>query len=321
MAHSSRRSGFTLIELLVVIGIVSVLLGLLLPGVQKVREAAARVQCAHNLRQLGVALHGHHDVKKKLPMGVMFPSRMSRFDESIYVFNYWSWMAQLMPYVEQDNLYRKAETYARKDEGNPRSFSWWPWGDFWTTPQFATAQPNPALSVRLEVLSCPMDARALQATYLVGDGLTVAFTSYQGISGTGNDRNDGVLYWQSTTKFMSITDGTSNTLIIGERPPSADLNYGWWFAGAGWDGYGSGDVVLGALETSASVFLGCPATKVGLQPGTVNDSCDQLHFWSLHSGGANFAFADGSVRFLGYSVNNVLPALCTRSGGEVVSDY
>jgi prepilin-type processing-associated H-X9-DG protein len=230
-------------------------------------------------------------------------------------------MAQLMPFVEQDNLDKQADAYARRDFGNPTRFSWWPWGDFWTTPQFATAQPNPALSVRLDVFACPSDERALQATYLVGDGLTVAFTTYEGVSGSGNRLNDGILYWRSTTRLIDVTDGTSNTLVIGERPPSADLQYGWWFAGSGWDNRGAGDVLLGARETSAAAFLGCPAGKVGLQAGNVNDPCDQLHFWSLHPGGANFALADGSVRFVSYRANNVLPALCTRSGGEIVNDF
>jgi prepilin-type N-terminal cleavage/methylation domain-containing protein/prepilin-type processing-associated H-X9-DG protein len=321
MIRSSGRVGFTLIELLVVVGIVAVLFGLILPAVQKVREAAARIQCASNLKQIALALHAFHDANKKLPMGVMFPASMDRRSESLYVYNYWSWMAQLLPYVEQDNLYRTADSYARRDFGDPTRFSWWPWGDFWTSPQFATAQPNPALGVRLDVLACPSDARALQAIYIVGDGLTVAFTSYQGVSGTGNDRGDGVIYWRSTTRLQDIADGTSNTLLVGERPPSADLNYGWWFAGAGWDGYGSGDVVLGARETFAAAVLGCPAEKVGLRPGNVNEPCDQLHFWSLHTGGANFALADGAVRFLPYNADGVLPALCTRSGGEVVSEF
>jgi prepilin-type processing-associated H-X9-DG protein/prepilin-type N-terminal cleavage/methylation domain-containing protein len=321
MVRSSYRVGFTLLEVLVVIGIVSVLVGLLLPAVQKVRETAARIQCQANLKQLALAMHTYHDANHKFPMGVMFPTSADRRTESVFATNYWSWMAQLMPYVEQDNLFRLADTYARRDFGNPTKFSWWPWGDFWTTPQFATAQPNPALGVRLDVLACPTDERALQATYLVGDGLTVAFTSYQGISGMGSGRWDGILYWRSATRIADVGDGLSNTLLIGERPPSADLQYGWWFAGSGWDGYGSGDVVLGASETAAAAFLGCPADKVGLLPGNVQDTCDQLHFWSLHPGGANFALADGSVRFLAFSAKGVLPALCTRGGGEVVNDF
>jgi len=118
-----------------------------------------------------------------------------------------------------------------------------------------------------------------------------------------------------------ITDGKSQTLIVGERPPSPDLEFGWWFAGAGYDGSGDGDVILGAIETRYAAALGCPASKAGFQGGTITDRCDQVHFWSLHGSGAHFVFADGAVRFLDYSAAAVLPALATRNGGEVVGNF
>jgi prepilin-type processing-associated H-X9-DG protein len=115
--------------------------------------------------------------------------------------------------------------------------------------------------------------------------------------------------------------------MVGERPPSADMYYGWWFAGGGFDGSGVGDITLGARETVyvaniATVtgdIISCPLTKVGFQPGTINDNCDQVHFWSWHPGGANWLFGDASARFVSYQMNEVLPQLCTRNGGEVVS--
>src|SRR5262249_25673187 len=115
--------------------------------------------------------------------------------------------------------------------------------------------------------------------------------------------------------------GTSNTLMIGERPPSNDLYYGWWFAGAGYDGSGTGDVVLGARETGYAADLGCSSAYTEFKAGKLNNDCDQAHFWSLHPGGANFALGDASVRFVTYSANPSLPALVTRSGGETVNDY
>jgi prepilin-type processing-associated H-X9-DG protein len=120
--------------------------------------------------------------------------------------------------------------------------------------------------------------------------------------------------------------------MVGERPPTSDFLFGWWFAGDGIDGSGSGDFVLGArdtrvvalLETSRHPLLAhyqqCQGKmKVGLHPGQVSNHCDQTHFWSLHAGGSNFVMADGSVRFLSYAADSVLPALATRNGGEVVS--
>jgi len=304
-------SGFTLIELLVVIAIIAVLIGLLLPAVQKVRDAAARIKCANNLKQMGLALHSYHDSRNKLPAGVVTSGDP--------VYPYWSWMAQMMPYYEQDNLYRQADAWARSGG----SYAYWPWGGFWLSPM---SPANPALGTKVSTLICPADGR--EDTVLPGSsaGLNgnVAFTGYLGVasSTTANSSNysnattGGMLYWTSAVRLTDVTDGTSNTFMVGERPPSQDLYYGWWFAGAGYD-VGVGDVVLGARETGYAASLGCPATKVGLQPGKLSEPCDQVHFWSLHAGGSNFLMGDGSVRFTTYANDNILPQAASRAGGEV----
>jgi prepilin-type N-terminal cleavage/methylation domain-containing protein/prepilin-type processing-associated H-X9-DG protein len=344
MTRSTTRLGFTLIEVLVVIAIIAILIGLLLPAVQKVRDAASRTQCLNNLHQMGLALHSYHDTSGSLPPGVDGDGTIwingdpSAQPGSYHM--YWSWMANILPWVEQSALYTEANAWARQTPYS--NLYYWPWGGFWISNP---TPPNPALGTEIKTWACPADARTLKATYEdLGDGtLTpICFTAYEGVTGSNDpalvsvaqglgavvvtppDYN-GVLYFRSQTKLLSITDGTSNTLMVGERPPSADLQWGWWFAGYGWDGSGTGDVVLGARAYSYAASItdsnGNPlnCNKVGLQAGSLNNLCDQSHFWSMHPGGANFLFADGSAKFLNYSVDLILPQLATRAGGEAVN--
>jgi prepilin-type N-terminal cleavage/methylation domain-containing protein/prepilin-type processing-associated H-X9-DG protein len=313
LATKHHRPAFTLIELLVVIAIIAILIGLLLPAVQKVRDAAARARCANNMRQMGIALHHYHDAQRSFPPGVVATSDPWQ--------PYWSWMALIMPYWEQDNLYRQANTWAR---GTATPYQYWPWGAFWLTPP---SPANPALGTKVRTLICPADGRqdlVISGPQWGGNG-DVAFTGYLGVSGgAGNGTNldapaAGILYYKSAVRITDIGDGASGTLMVGERPPSMDLYYGWWFAGAGFDGRGSGDVVLGAREYNYAASMGCPTSKVGFQPGRFADHCDQVHFWSPHTGGGNFLLGDGSVRFLTYQANTVLPQLATRNAGEIVT--
>jgi prepilin-type processing-associated H-X9-DG protein len=287
------RAAFTPVELLVVIAILAVLLGLLLPAIQKVRAAAQRIQCANNLKQLGLALHHYHDAQSALPPGVTSRRRGEPFPRM-------SWLARLLPYLEQDQLWQAtvaAYDYRRSPFVNP--------------PHLGFATP-------VKVFACPADGRTLlpQTTHR---GRRVALTSYVGVLGKAYDQTDGVLFRDSQVRLTDITDGTGNTLMAGERPPSADLWYGWWYAGYGQAGTGSADMLLGVRERNfgGPYVSACPRGPYQRRAGRLDEQCDLFHFWSLHAGGAHFLFADGSVHFVRYAADAVLPALATRAGGEV----
>jgi len=152
LRSTARRSAFTLIELLVVIAIIAILIGLLLPSVQKVRDAASRMECQNNLKQMGLGLHAYHDTYRKLPMGVVPYPAIPGSDPKHY---YWSWLALILPFIEQNNIYVKADTWARTGPGN---YPWWPWGDFWNNPPSSPA--NPGLGTQIPIYKCPADPRS-----------------------------------------------------------------------------------------------------------------------------------------------------------------
>ncbi len=302
---------FTLIELLVVIAIIGILIALLLPAVQKVRDAANRTFCTNNLKQIGLALLMYHDRNDKFPPGYTEAVPPALPDSHQYL----SWMGRILPYIEQDALAAQMEAAFTK-----QGF-------------FRDAQGAAHAAVYRTVLSvykCPSDDRQYQASNNPSVGL-IAYTGYQGVSGTNLRSNDGVLYYNSAVRLKDIADGTSNTVAVGERPPNYNLIFGWWYNGAGqWD-YSSGpvrntgscDVILGMAEINLKTngqyvpeLLLCPTGPYTFGPGTIQKPCDQFHFWSLHNGGSNFLLADGSVHFFAYEAALVLPALATRAGGE-----
>jgi prepilin-type N-terminal cleavage/methylation domain-containing protein/prepilin-type processing-associated H-X9-DG protein len=305
--HSEDRRGspkaFTLIELLVVVGIIAVVAGLLLAAVQRAREAANRAQCLNNLKQIGLALHGYHDCNGSFPHA--YDCRALFLDNPSHVWDgrQWivtkSWATSILPFLEQGNLERQG---------------------------YAAYQGQ-----SLSVYHCPSDPRSIGVWSGRQFG-TNGLTDYLAVTGTDTfhpypsgppwcDRNDGVLYGSSHIRMADITDGTSNTLLVGERPLAPDLYWGWW----AWSAL---DASLGVRDTFAVYETGVknnPKSQSCIRllpeqyrPG-IGNFCDVHHFWSQHPGGANWIFADGSVRFLSYTSSTVMPAMATRAGGEVVS--
>ena len=290
---ASRRAlrAFTLIELLVVLALIGVLLALLLPAVQKARAAAVRLACSNNLRQIGLALHQYHDADNALPFGVRTP-RSGAPDVFL------SWQARILPYIEQDALSKQTQESFR-------------------TSTSAFKGDHPAAGVPLTVYGCPADDR-VRGVYLLHER-RFCLTSYLGVQGTDRRALGGVLFRDGRIALTHITDGTSNTLAVGERPPSSDVRFGWWYAGVGLGETGTADLVLGVREprSSSPVFAACPPGPYHFSPSSFDDPCSLFRFWSPHAGGGHFLFADGGVRFLAYSADAVLPALATRAGGEV----
>ena len=317
-----KRRGFTLVELLVVIAIIGILVALLLPAIQAAREAARRAQCINNLKQQAIGLHNFHDTYRRFPSAHQIMPRTycttyacdpppRGLDRHGYPVEgpFWSWTMHIAPFIEMNSLYESVDLHA------------WPW---WQ-PDPSGIDPNGQLC---DTVACPSDVRGgIQADY---GSHKVALTSYLGVSGRNQFKEasgqDGILYVNSSVSMAGIVDGTSNTLMIGERPPSTSQVYGWVWAGAGDSPYfGATDVVLGVLERPLSPS----ASPDFFRNGTINDPTDihRYHFWSLHPGGANWALADASVRFISYEAGgpqnssppSVVEAMATRHGGEAVS--
>jgi prepilin-type N-terminal cleavage/methylation domain-containing protein/prepilin-type processing-associated H-X9-DG protein len=295
MSRLLARRAFTLIELLVVIAIIGVLIGLLLPAVQKVRSAANRTRCQNNLKQIGLAMHNYHGVYGSFPPGLTTAAGPSY---------YMSWMTRLLPFIEQDNLWRISQAAWQQNN--------YPWDN----------PPHVGCSTQMPSYTCPADYRATTPSF--AGSFYVAFTSYLGVNGTNQLNTDGLLYNDTFKTIEQVTDGTSNTLAVGERPPDLTNFLGWWYAGAGFNlQNGTGDVVLGVLEVNTTNGYGCAYGPYPYQLAWEGDGneCDMFHFWSMHEGGCNFLFCDGSVHFIGYGSAAVMPALATIAGGEVITDY
>lgn len=340
---SRKKMGFTLIELLVVIAIIAILIGLLLPAVQKVREAAARTQCTNALKQQGLALQSYHDANGRFPatlnVGPTWYSTYQRNSPAAGMNSstgypndgpFFSWAYQISPYMELTNVYNAFNKNA------------WPWYQYLPGTSGGTNTVN---GQKAKMFQCPADTRS---DLVCNDGGNLAaLTGYLAVQGRNQYREsmgqDGVMFVNSGTKITSISDGSSNTVMIGERPPSNDLYYGWMWAGSGdYPYFGTTDIALGVREKTGASGVPSPgvaqpasAVYTGtdfFRPGKLDDPTNihRYHFWSLHPGGGMWLFGDGHVQFLSYAagtsvVGNIngltgvtlLESLASMNGGEV----
>lgn len=290
--HSHKqqaRLAFSLIELLVVIAIVAILLSLIIVAVQKARSSAARLACSNNLRQIGLALHQYHEQRGAFPPGVSI-------NNECHPEPFLGWTARILPYLEQEQLWREIQRSFRQDKN------------------FLHRPPHLHVSTVIKVYACPSVPEAQQPH----PQHNVAFTSYLGVEGHDQFTLDGTLFYDSRVALAEITDGTSHVLMVGERPPSPDGKFGWWYAGHGQEKDGSAEMILGVRETCRfpEYLFDCTVGPYHFIRGDEGNPCSTFHFWSRHPGGANFLFADGSVRFLRYELDPLMPALASRAGGE-----
>ncbi len=277
MRRRDGSPGFTLVELLVVIAIIGILIALLLPAVQAAREAARRMQCTNNLKQLGLAAHNYHDTYKCLPPAFMVVNEQGVINGG------WAWGVFLMPFIEQSPLQDKLSVTK------------------YTLSQVVSDPAlMPMLQTPLDVMKCPTSTLQPLREYLGGTGIMVSTANYMCCRGffrySGQTHltkpNNGLFYGESSVRFADITDGLSNTIALGERtvlPIYVNDPKRW----PSWCGPGGLSPTGGVGSTvSSSVY------------DKMNHPTDIHLFSSEHVGGANFCFADGSVHFISDTIES-----------------
>ena len=329
--RTGRGTGFTLIELLVVIAIIAILIGLLLPAVQKIREAANRMKCSNNLKQIGLALHNYHDVNNRFPPGGRYGWQNNTGD---WGSDQGSWLVYTLPYVEQDNLFRQI---------NPRYDVHNSVGNWVNTVGGPGSPSNP----KFPMLRCPSDAYDLNrpwTNYMGSAGPQCAigpcgFDPHQqwcnpessgaggGLAGMGytwspdhgNSENASDIRGMfnrlgAEIAMASVPDGLSNTIMVGETLPQQHdhaTNWGWYHFNGG--GFGAGTIT--PINTRSDNPNWCSPAQTSRSNWNVS-----WGFKSNHSGGANFVFGDGSVRFTRQSIDHrTYQLLGCRNDGMAVN--
>lgn len=299
-----NRRGFTLIELLVVIAIIAILIALLLPAVQQAREAARRSQCKNNLKQIGLALHNYHDTHRVFPSGwIAVDAGAHSAHEGVSGVG---WGGMILPYLDQAPLYNLFNANAAINAAS---------NDAWRETPLAVfrcpSDPQPEFwNIGEEGNATNILAKLPSANY-VGVFGTEELDGCENTAGTapvlanGQCKGDGMLYHNSKVAIRDITDGTSNTIFVGER--KTDATQGWHSTWPGMvpEGEEAFQRVLGSADHTPN------------HPSAHFDD-----FSSFHEGGAHFVMADGSVRFVGENISNqIYNHIATITGGEVVGEY
>ncbi|MSR32131.1 MAG: DUF1559 domain-containing protein [Gemmataceae bacterium] len=318
MDSTQRAKGFTLIELLVVIAIIAILIGLLLPAVQKVREAAAKLQCTNNLKQIGLALMNFESTHKAFPAGYWESPQLSLPGDPPTAPG-WGWAAMLLPYLEQDALAKTVDFNSPNLAVNSNSAA---------VRAFRTTQVKAYL--------CPLDYEGT-STFRYG-GIDVAKANYVGMFGREEisiidaGKGDGMFIRNRGIRIAEVSDGLSNTLFVGERS-SRSANPAEGVPGVcTWVGAIPGITVPhdGDEESSAVLILGHtgvnnPATGEKAHLPNRPSPTGEFHpddYTSRHMGGVNFLMGDGSVRFISENMSPITwERMGTRAGGEVISDF
>jgi prepilin-type N-terminal cleavage/methylation domain-containing protein/prepilin-type processing-associated H-X9-DG protein len=316
-----RRRGFTLIELLVVIAIIAIVMALLLPAVQKVRESAARAKCSNHLHQLGLALHTHHNDVGRFPMGFVW-------NNSAWYNNPRSgWNYSLFPYIDQGPLYQMLPASAAQQQWRPSG-----------SPE--AISPNGPTRVVIATWLCPSDRTALEVNSMGGWG-TFSLGNYHAVIG-GLTQGGAVANAPSTraafglnygARLVDITDGASNTMVLAEYLRSTGASND--LRGNSWGDEPSQGQIYTQLSPNSSspdvFYYGGPGDQWCVNQPSMNLPCidgdwgpnNTAASRSWHTGGVNVCLGDGSVRFVSNSVDlmSVWRPLATIKGGEAFGDY
>ncbi len=284
------RSGFTLVELLVVIGIIGILLGLLLPAVQAVREAARRTQCTNNLKQLGLALHNYHGAHRQIPQAA-YEVGENPVEGDIASLSGWTWGTMVLPFVEQAALFNSFDTRFRPTD----------------------AMNIERIGTPISVFRCPSEVAMrvdLVNDFFSFEEYSISIDNY----GLNQSCDKGL-------SFRDVTDGLSNTFLLGEKVYTAlhaenpDDEFGTFSLAP------SACISVWALKSWSDIHLALPSVDTS-EIGSPKDIETLLASSSYHTAGAHCVLFDGSVRFISLTTDTrILRALSTPRGGEVIPEY